>query len=47
MKKSVLTIALAIATALIFSPPAAFAKKHSQTTKTSMAKKTHKKHWYK
>jgi hypothetical protein len=45
MKKSVLTIALAVATALVLSQPAALAKNpKGGAPKTTAAKKHHKKH---
>ena len=48
MKKSVLTIALAVATALALSQSTALAKSSKgHTTKTSASKMHHKKHMYK
>jgi len=48
MKKSVLTIALAVATALALSQSAAVAKSSKgHTAKTTSAKKHHKKHMHK
>ena len=44
MKKTFLTIALALATTFVLSQPTAFAKS-SKTSKS--AQKHHKKHWYK
>jgi hypothetical protein len=48
MKKSVLTFALAMATALALSQSSALAKSSKgQTAKTTSAKKHHKKHMHK
>jgi len=48
MKRSVLTIALAVATALALSQSSALAKSSKgHTTKTSASKMHHKKHMYK
>jgi hypothetical protein len=47
MKTSVLTIALAIATACVLSQPAAIAKTSKGGAKNTASKTHHKKHWYK